>query len=74
MGEEESKEGSKGGQDDCEEHVLFCLAEAELIPASLNQATVWEGCVHCGVAPDKKRRRHDFPNYFGKLLCNFVQV
>ena len=53
--------------------MLFRLSEEELIPESLNQVMVWEGCVHCAVAPDKKRRRDNFPNYFGKLLCNFMQ-
>lgn len=71
--EEEGEEESKGSLANCEEHVLFHLAEAELIPESLNQFVVWEGCVHCVVAPDRKMRA-DFPNYFGKLLCNFMQV
>jgi len=30
--------------------------------------------VHCAAAPDKKRRRDDFPNYLVKLLYNFMQV
>lgn len=72
-GKEESEEESKGSPADCEERGLFRLAEAELIPGSLNQVMAWEGCVHCAVAPDKKRR-DDLPNFFGKPLCNFMQA